>query len=142
MSRGVGPSGSEVKLEMKKWPELLKIGLLKYPGALVISPYFTILFFSNSPPLIFFNFNKFHFLSVYFLFLWVDVLSIRVYDRIYWISFSVYENFHFGLLPILSMVNVTFKLYIISILTCIILIRKRSQDVTLKSLQLNQDIII
>ena len=26
------------------------IGLLKYPGGLVISPYFTTLFFSNSPP--------------------------------------------------------------------------------------------
>ena len=64
LSRGVGPSGSEVKLKLKKWPVLLRIGLLKYPGGLVISPYFTILFFSNSPPLIFFNFNKFHFLSV------------------------------------------------------------------------------
>ena len=96
LSRGVGPSGSEVKLELKKWPVPLK-----YSGGLVISPYFMILFFSNSPPLIFSNFNKFHFLSVYFLFLWVDVLSVRVYDRAYWIGFSVYENFHFGLLPIL-----------------------------------------
>ena len=29
------------------------------------------------------------------------MLSIRVYDSIYWIGFSVYKNFHFGLLPIL-----------------------------------------
>ena len=154
LSRGVGSSWSEVKLELKKWPKRVartcravldlpgqksnwnwRSGLranrakksvartcravldlpgqksnwnwrtgrrsLEYPGGLVISPYFTILFFSNSPPLIFSNFNKFPFLSVYFLFLWVDVLSIRVYDRIYWIGFSVYENFHFGLLPLL-----------------------------------------
>ena len=34
----VGPSGSEVKLELKKWPVLLRIGLLKYPGGWSFHP--------------------------------------------------------------------------------------------------------
>ena len=64
LSRGVGPSRSEVKLELKKWPELLRIGLLKYPGGWSFRPILRFCFSRTYPPSIFSNFNKFHFLSV------------------------------------------------------------------------------
>ena len=38
LARGVGPSGSEFKLELKVCPELLRIGLLKYPGGWSFHP--------------------------------------------------------------------------------------------------------
>ena len=64
LSRGVGPSGSEVKLELNKWLVLLGIGLLKYPGGWSFPPILRFCFSRTWPPLIFSNFNQFNFLSV------------------------------------------------------------------------------
>ena len=62
--QSVGPSGAEVKLELKKWPVLLRIGLLKYTEGGSFHPILRFCFSRIRPPLIFSNFNKFHFLLV------------------------------------------------------------------------------